>query len=77
MQQLLFNFFLIPSALISYDFKTIPINAVQEFWNERPCNLRHSDKLIGTYDYFHEVEKRKYFVEPHIPAFAEFGTLAG
>ncbi len=53
------------------------INAVKEYWNKRPCNIRHSDKKIGTRDYFDEVEKRKYFVEPHIPQFAEFNRWNG
>jgi ubiquinone/menaquinone biosynthesis C-methylase UbiE len=48
------------------------INEVKKFWNDRPCNLKHSQKQIGTKEYFDEVEKRKYFVEPHIPEFAEF-----
>ena len=29
-------------------------------------------QAVGTGEYFEEVEKRKYFVEPHIPSFAEF-----
>lgn len=49
------------------------IEKIKKFWDERPCNLRHSDKPVGTKEYFDEVEKRKYFVEPHIPTFAEFG----
>jgi len=48
------------------------IEAVNEYWNERPCNIRHSTKKIGTKEYFEEVEARKYFVEPHIPKFAQF-----
>src|SRR5207249_492174 len=32
---------------------------------------------VGTRDYFDEVERRKYFVESHIPAFAEFGRWTG
>lgn len=48
------------------------IEKVKEFWNRRPYNIRHSNKSIGTKEYFDEVEKRKYFVEPHIPKFAEF-----
>ncbi len=48
------------------------INIVQSYWNNRPCNIRHSDKPIGSVEYFNEVEKRKYFVEPHIPIFADF-----
>jgi 2-polyprenyl-3-methyl-5-hydroxy-6-metoxy-1,4-benzoquinol methylase len=45
---------------------------VKEYWDRRPCNIRHSPKLVGTRDYFDEVESRKYFVEPHIPRFADF-----
>ena len=53
-------------------FGDVPITAVRDFWNARPCNIRHSPKEVGTRDYFDEVERRKYFVEGHIPAFAEF-----
>ncbi len=48
------------------------IEDVRKYWNIRPCNIRHSNKNIGTVEYFDEVEKRKYFVESHIPMFAEF-----
>jgi ubiquinone/menaquinone biosynthesis C-methylase UbiE len=54
-----------------------PITMVRDFWNRRPCNIRHSTKPVGTKDYFDEVEKRKYFVEPHIPAFAQFERWQG
>jgi SAM-dependent methyltransferase len=53
-------------------FADVSIDAVREFWNARPCNIRHSPKEVGTREYFDEVERRKYFVEPHIPAFADF-----
>lgn len=48
------------------------ILSVKNYWNKRPCNIKHSSKEIGTKEYFEEVEKRKYFVEPHIPIFADF-----
>jgi SAM-dependent methyltransferase len=48
------------------------IEDVQSYWNRRPCNIRHSRQQVGTRDYFDEVEARKYFVEPHIPRFADF-----
>lgn len=48
------------------------VSEVSSYWNNRPCNLRHSLQPIGSREYFDEVEKRKYFVEPHIPKFAEF-----
>jgi 2-polyprenyl-3-methyl-5-hydroxy-6-metoxy-1,4-benzoquinol methylase len=57
---------------VSQTFEEIPIATVREYWNRRPCNLRHSPAPVGTRQYFDEVERRKYFVEPHIPAFADF-----
>ncbi len=53
-------------------FQDRTIQKVQEFWDRRPCNIRHSSKEVGTRDYFDEVETRKYFVEPHILRFADF-----
>jgi SAM-dependent methyltransferase len=53
------------------------IPAVKEYWDRRPCNIRHSNKPIGTREYFDEVEERKYFVEPHIPGFAQFERWKG
>lgn len=48
------------------------INIVKEFWNERPCNIKHSKLQVGTKEFFDEVEARRYFVEPHIPQFCQF-----
>jgi ubiquinone/menaquinone biosynthesis C-methylase UbiE len=56
---------------------TATIDDVREYWNRRPCNLRHSTSEVGTRRYFDEVEARKYFVEPHIPEFAEFSRWKG
>jgi 2-polyprenyl-3-methyl-5-hydroxy-6-metoxy-1,4-benzoquinol methylase len=53
------------------------LELVREFWDRRPCNLRHSPKLVGTREYFDEVEARKYFVEPHIARFAQFERWRG
>ena|SRR5437867_3311444 len=58
-------------------FKDISIDSVRQYWDRRPCNLRHSPKPAGTKEYFDEVEARKYFVEPHIPRFAEFEKWNG
>lgn len=53
------------------------INAVEAYWDARPCNIRHSPKPIGSREYFDEVEARKHFVEPHVPGFAHFARWAG
>lgn len=55
----------------------VRINTVQNYWDTRPCNIRHSSSEVGTRKYFDEVEQRKYFVEPHIPAFADFKRWKG
>ena len=58
-------------------FSDTSIDRVREYWNNRPCNLRHSPEPVGTREYFDQVEARKYFVEPHIPGFAEHARWAG
>src|SRR6202162_1505396 len=58
-------------------FQDVPITKVSDYWNSRPCNIRHSPQPVGTREYFDEVEARKYLVEPHIPGFAEFERWKG
>lgn len=53
------------------------VQEVEDYWNRRPCNIRHSKKEVGSKEYFDEVEARKYFVEPHIPEFAAFARWKG
>src|SRR2546428_10546086 len=58
-------------------FADVPTERVRDYWDCRPCNLHHSSAVIGTREYFDEVEARKYFVEPHIPRFAQHNRWAG
>jgi ubiquinone/menaquinone biosynthesis C-methylase UbiE len=48
------------------------INKVKKYWNNQPCNINHSKKKFLSKDYFNEIEKKRYFVESHIPYFANF-----
>ena len=50
------------------------IKEVKAFWNNRPCNVKHSSKTKGTKEYFDEVERKKFFVEPHIKTFSHFNN---
>jgi ubiquinone/menaquinone biosynthesis C-methylase UbiE len=52
--------------------RTSLLNTIQNYWNKRPCNINHSNKKLGTIEYYNEVEHRKYNVEEHIPRFADF-----
>ena len=45
---------------------------VKKYWDERPCNVRHSSSEFGSRQYFDEVEAKRYLVEPHNPVFACF-----
>jgi len=56
---------------------TADLATVRGYWDRRPCNLRHSPEPVGTRAYFDDVEARKYFVERHIPGFAEFARWRG
>lgn len=62
---------------MSTEFAEVPIQRVKDYWNARPCNIRHSTAEVGTEEYFNQVEARKYFVEPHIPGFADFDRWRG
>jgi 2-polyprenyl-3-methyl-5-hydroxy-6-metoxy-1,4-benzoquinol methylase len=58
-------------------FTNVGIDRVRSYWDARPCNIRHSTQPLGSREYFQEVAARKYRVEPHIPAFADFERWAG
>jgi 2-polyprenyl-3-methyl-5-hydroxy-6-metoxy-1,4-benzoquinol methylase len=58
-------------------FEGVEIDRVKEYWDRRPCNIRHSTQPVGSREYFDEVEARKYFVEGHIPGFVEFERWRG
>ena len=53
------------------------MDSIINYWNQQPCNIKHSSCEVGTKEYFDEVEKRKYFVESHIPGFADFNKWSG
>ncbi len=53
------------------------LNKVRNYWNKQPCNINHSKKKFLSKEYFEEVKKKKYFVENHIPKFADFKKYKG
>ena len=38
---------------------TTTIEDVRKYWDDRPCNVLHSDKEKGTREYFDEVERKR------------------
>ena len=47
------------------------LETIRDYWNKQPCNINHSYSKETKED-FDEVEKKKYYVEPHIINFANF-----
>ncbi len=45
---------------------------VREFWEREPCGAKTASSTPGTPEFFAEVERRRYELEPFIPEFAEF-----
>lgn len=61
----------------SQKFSKVSVDCVKNYWNQRPCNIKHSTEEIGTKKYFEEIAKRKFFVEPHILDFASYSNYKG
>jgi ubiquinone/menaquinone biosynthesis C-methylase UbiE len=69
------------SALLnnSADSETAPDalkQSVRRHWELEPCGTRGSDAATR-HAYFASIEQHRYTVEPHIPAFADFGSARG
>jgi SAM-dependent methyltransferase len=50
---------------------------VKEFWETLPCGAKHASSPEGTREFFDEVERRRYELEPFIPRYARFEERAG
>jgi len=50
---------------------------VRAFWEEEPCGTKTAEAEPGTRAFFEQVERRRYELEPFIPAFAEFDRWRG
>ena len=47
-------------------------NKISNYWDNRPCNIRHSFSEIYSKKFFNEIWEKRYFVQKHIKKFAEF-----
>lgn len=50
---------------------------VRAHWEADPCGAKLADAEPGTAEFYAEVERRRYELEPFIPAFAEFDRWSG
>ena len=52
--------------------KNVKILKIKKYWDNQPCNIKHSRKKYLSKEYFKEIRKKRYFVESHIMKFADF-----
>lgn len=48
------------------------IDAVRDYWQARPCGSSLTEAEPGSKEFFDEIERTRYRLEPFIPQFAEF-----
>ena len=53
------------------------IKAVYTFWNDRPCNIKHSTKSEDNVEFFDEIATKRYRAEPHILNFIDSAQWKG
>ena len=51
--------------------------ALRVYWNRQPCAIRHSPAHPYSQQFFADISRRKYFVQPHVHDLAQFGRWAG
>lgn len=50
---------------------------VKDFWNDSACGTHLTDLEKYTIEYFDDIEKTRYEMQPEIPKFAEFNNFKG
>lgn len=50
---------------------------IVDYWNNQPCNIRHSQAPVGSEEFFDAVTAKRYRAEPHILDFAGFHLWRG
>jgi SAM-dependent methyltransferase len=54
-----------------------PKRTIQDYWERKPCGSKHASALEGEPEYFAQVEKRRYELEPFISTYADFEGSRG
>jgi SAM-dependent methyltransferase len=64
---------MIPTTAAPRDAK----GRIRAYWERTPCGSKHASAPEGEPEYFAQVEKRRYELEPFIPKFADFEGSRG
>lgn len=53
------------------------LDEITRYWDAQPCNIKHSSSTVGSEEFWNEITKKRYFVEPHLLDFAGFHLWQG
>jgi SAM-dependent methyltransferase len=53
------------------------IETIRQYWDRQPCCSRHSLNEPGSKEYFTDLTRKRYLVQPHIRDLASFPSWAG
>ena len=53
------------------------LNQIETYWNRQPCAIKHSSSPVISEQFYADLTARKYHVQPHVLAFAEFEKWKG
>lgn len=48
------------------------IKDIELYWNQQPCNVKHSQNPIGTKQYWSDVDHRRWYIAPHLKKLSDF-----
>jgi len=51
--------------------------STRHYWELNPCGSKHTMAAPGTHEFFAEIERRRYELEPFVPRFADFDGARG
>jgi SAM-dependent methyltransferase len=53
------------------------IEQIAEYWNRAKCEAWHGTAEVGSKEWSDQITEQRYFVQPHIPKFADFPRWKG
>jgi len=65
------------SPLLAWDAVAELKEAVRGFWESEPCGSTLTQLEPGSVEYYEDIERKRYALEPFIPSFAEFHRWRG
>jgi SAM-dependent methyltransferase len=53
------------------------ITQIEQYWDRQPCNIKHGLAPEGTEEFWNNINRRRWFVGPHLWQLADFENCKG